>query len=225
MKRLLRFLVQNSLDGAVRETSEYAIGIEVFDRDTATYNTCDDPIVRVQVGRLREKLKTYYATSGSGSDIEITIPCGGYMPVIRRTTAARADFKSPAILLLQPLQCISQLNEAISFTQGLNEELTHQLFAAFGKILITPSLGAPGDTGKAGRMEKNNANHGINYRLEGSVRIDIERIRTSIRLIDVSAGRIVWSEQADRKAHLAIAQQEELALFICSTSKRFIVPY
>jgi hypothetical protein len=65
---LLKFLVEKALSGAVWNTKEYIIGIEVFDRDPSTYCTNDDPIVRVQVGRLRETLKIYYATIGGDTN-------------------------------------------------------------------------------------------------------------------------------------------------------------
>jgi hypothetical protein len=56
MARLLIFLVNKTMTGAERETSEYAIGIEVFDKDPATYSTYEGSVVRVQIKRLRCKL-------------------------------------------------------------------------------------------------------------------------------------------------------------------------
>lgn len=221
MSRLLRFLVEKTISGAVRETTEYAIGIEVFDRDTSTYNTSEDPIVRVQVGRLREKLKAYYATVGSGSDIEISIPIGSYMPVIRRMSAVDTDFKQCRMLAIHPFKCISHHGDGVHFTQGLNEELLHQLFKAFGKIIVSHSFFTSGDADKEGWTLKNVSGAGVNHLLEGSVRIDAERIRASIRLVDVSVGCIAWSEQFDRNIFFAIALQEELASSICGALKRF----
>ncbi|MEC5218929.1 hypothetical protein RCH09_003904 [Actimicrobium sp. GrIS 1.19] len=90
MQELLRFLVEKQMTGAVRETSEYAIGIEVFERDAATYSTCEDPIVRVQIGRLREKLRHYYATAGAQTTLRFAIPVGSYMPTISTVEAYRA---------------------------------------------------------------------------------------------------------------------------------------
>ncbi|MFA6052446.1 MAG: hypothetical protein WC762_07625 [Methylobacter sp.] len=220
MCRLLRFLVEKSIAGAVRDTSEYAIGIEVFDREPSAYSVSEDPVVRVQVGRLREKLKAYYATTlGVGSGIEISIPIGSYMPVIRRMNAAETDFQQYGMLAIHPFKCISQRGDGVPFTQGLNEELMHQLFKAFGKTIVLHSFFTHSDN--ENRTLKNASNAGVNHLLEGSVQIDAERIRVSIRLVDISAGCIVWSEQFDRDAFFAITLQEELALSICSSLKRF----
>ena len=221
MCRLLRFLVEKAIAGSVRDTSEYAIGIEVFDRDPSAYSASEDPIVRVQVGRLREKLKAYYGTLGAGSGIEISIPIGSYMPVIRRMSMSvmDADFKQYCMLAIHPFKCISQHGDGVPFTQGLNEELMHQLFKAFGKTIVLHSFFTHNDN--ESRVLKDVFSVGVNHLLEGSVQIDAERIRASIRLVDISAGCITWSEQFDRNAFFAITLQEEIALSICGALKQF----
>ncbi|MDD5412776.1 MAG: hypothetical protein PHF31_15445 [Methylobacter sp.] len=221
MCRLLSFLGEKAIFGAVRDTREYAIGIEVFDRDPSVYSVSEDPIVRVQVGRLREKLKTYYATLGAGSDIEILIPIGSYMPVIQRKSVLDTDSKHRSMLAIHPFKCISQHGDGVPFTQGLNEELTHQLFKAFGKIIVAHSFFAPGNVDNESWTLKDISSAGVNHLLEGSVQIDAERIRASIRLVDVSVGCIAWSEQFDRNIFFAITHQEELASSICSALKQF----
>lgn len=221
MCRLLRFLVEKAISGAVRDTSEYAIGIEVFDRDPAAYSVSEDPVVRVQIGRLREKLKVYYATLGAGSGIEISVPIGSYMPVIRAMSAVDIDFKQCCMLVIHPFKCISYHGDNVHFTQGLNEELMHQLFKAFGKIIVPHSFFTSGDADTESRALKNVSNAGANHRLEGSVQIDAGSIRASIRVVDVSVGCITWSEQFDRDAFFAITLQEELASSICCSLKSF----
>ncbi|MFA5018701.1 MAG: hypothetical protein WC504_14200, partial [Methylobacter sp.] len=64
---------------------------------------------------------------------------------------------------------------------------------------------------------------GVKHLLEGSVQIDEERLRASIRLVDVSAGCIAWTEQFDRRVFFAISHQEELASSICRALKRFFL--
>ncbi len=221
MCRLLRFLGEKAIFGAAQDTSEYFIGIEVFDRAPSAYRAGEDPVVRVQVGRLREKLKTYYATLGAGSDIEILIPTGSYMPVIQRKSVAKIDPKQWGMLAIHPFKCISHHRDAVHFTQGLNEELMHQLFKAFGKIIVAHSFFTSGDADNESWTLKDISSAGVNHLLEGSIQIDAERIRASIRLVDVSAGCIAWSEQFDRSISFAIAHQEELALSICGALKRF----
>ena len=56
MSRLLSFLVNKALTGSKRDISEYVIGIEVFDKDPATYNTYEDSVVRVKINVLIKNL-------------------------------------------------------------------------------------------------------------------------------------------------------------------------
>ncbi len=221
MSRLLDFLVEKAISGAVRDTNEYAIGIEVFDRDASTYNPSEDPIVRVQVGRLRAKLKAYYAILGVDSDIEISIPVGSYMPVIGRMNSVGANFKQDSMLAIPPFKCLSHHRDAGHFTQGLNEELTHQLFKEFGKIILAHSFFTSGNVDNESWTLKDISSAGVSHLLEGSIQIDAERIRATIRLVDVSVGCIAWSEQFDRNIFFAISHQEELASSICSALKQF----
>jgi len=78
--RLLRYLVERRLandDGALREMS---IGIEVFQRNPSTYDPKSDPIVRVNVSRLRERLVKHYAMFETPPQVRIDLPKGRYVP-------------------------------------------------------------------------------------------------------------------------------------------------
>src|SRR4051812_48017839 len=71
MRRLFRFLVEQAVAGENRNTNEHTIGIEVFDREASAYMPGEDPIVRVQIGRLRQRLNAYYAANKPRGGIEI----------------------------------------------------------------------------------------------------------------------------------------------------------
>lgn len=77
--RLLRFLVESVLAEREGEIKESVLGVEVFDRP-AGYDPKSDPIVRVQVRRLRQKLTEYYVTEGLNDPVRIEIPVGSYVP-------------------------------------------------------------------------------------------------------------------------------------------------
>lgn len=77
MRQLLRYLVDATLSGDAERLKGYAIGVDVFERG-AQFDPGADPIVRVQAGRLRKLLDTYYRTTGQSDPIRIGIPKGGY---------------------------------------------------------------------------------------------------------------------------------------------------
>ena len=76
-QRFLRYLVEEAMSGRVEAAKEYTIAIEVFDRD-AGYDPAVDATVRVEAGRLRSRLRDYYAEEGSHDELLLSLPKGGY---------------------------------------------------------------------------------------------------------------------------------------------------
>lgn len=223
MRDLLEFLVEQMLSGSQRDTQEYAVGIEVFKRDPATYNTCTDPIVRVQVGRLRDRLRSYYQGAGSVDTLRFIIPVGAYMPeIVSLSTPAAALAASgpaaapsrrltpgPIARRYQLAHCAVAFFDAdpagAAFVRGLNEELVHQLYSTFGATIV-PYTGTGGAAA-------------VSHRLEGSVRIDAldaGLVRLSLRVVDNGAGSVVWSQQFDTAGPLSIELQGQLAAAACA---------
>ena len=79
LSRLLRYVVERTLDGRGDEIKEYVLGTEVFDRG-ADYDPRLDSIVRVEARRLRGKLDEYYARPEARRDVVIRLHRGSYVP-------------------------------------------------------------------------------------------------------------------------------------------------
>lgn len=78
--QFLRFIVETTLAGNEHQIKEYLLGIEVFGRPSS-YDPKDDPVVRIEAGRLRKKLAEYYNGPGRNDSLVIEVPRGGYVPV------------------------------------------------------------------------------------------------------------------------------------------------
>jgi hypothetical protein len=78
LKELLRYTVEKSLAGRAQELKEYALGIDVFGRGD-DFDPKLDSLVRVTAGKLRQRLKEYYAENASGG-IRIEYRSGSYAP-------------------------------------------------------------------------------------------------------------------------------------------------
>ncbi|WP_132518455.1 hypothetical protein [Rhizobium sp. BK376] len=76
---LLRYVVEETLDGRADFLKGYPIARAVFGRDE-TFDAQSDPVVRLEARRLRRDLDCYYAGEGSRDMIRISIPRGGYIP-------------------------------------------------------------------------------------------------------------------------------------------------
>ncbi|WEA24506.1 adenylate cyclase [Rhizobium binxianense] len=74
----LRYVVEETLEGRGGRIKGYAIAVEVFGRrDTFSQ---DDPVVRIEAGRLRRSLEHYYLLGGKNDPVRIDVPKGGYVP-------------------------------------------------------------------------------------------------------------------------------------------------
>jgi TolB-like protein len=88
LSKLLRYIVEKTLAGETDQLKEYAVGIEVFERDEK-YDPRLDSIVRVEAGRLRTKLDEFYNGPGTASPIRITLPRGGYSAVFEHAAVVQ----------------------------------------------------------------------------------------------------------------------------------------
>jgi hypothetical protein len=78
LQQLLEFLAERSVLGNAAEIKEYTIGIEALGRKQ-DFDPKTDPIVRVQMHRLRQKLREYYDSEGRGDSVLVDLPRGHYV--------------------------------------------------------------------------------------------------------------------------------------------------
>ncbi len=84
--RLLRYLGRHTVQHPGIHLKEYQIATEVFGRP-AGFDPQADSTVRVQVGRLRQKLQEYYHTEGARDALQVELPRGSYALEIQRAPA------------------------------------------------------------------------------------------------------------------------------------------
>src|SRR5207253_27236 len=87
LRRLLRFLADKYIAGEADQIKEYSLGIDALGKPE-TYDPRQDSAVRIQVGRLRQKLAEYYRLEGKDDPVVIDVPKGQFKvtcePVNRR---------------------------------------------------------------------------------------------------------------------------------------------
>jgi hypothetical protein len=79
---LLRFVVEETLEGRGEFLKERLLGIRVFDRP-ADYDTASDPIVRVTIAEIRKRIAQYYHVEAHDSEMRIELLPGRYEPEFR----------------------------------------------------------------------------------------------------------------------------------------------
>jgi hypothetical protein len=77
LRRLLRYLADKAFTGEADQLKEYTIGVDAFGKPP-TYDPRQDAIVRLQIGRLRQKLGEYYRTEGKDDPVVLDLPKGHF---------------------------------------------------------------------------------------------------------------------------------------------------
>src|SRR5688572_9378528 len=83
---LLRFIVEQTLNGHADRLKEYTLGAEALARGDS-FDPRTDPVVRAEASRLRTRLEQYYQTVGNLDPVLVTLPKGTYVPLFTPRTA------------------------------------------------------------------------------------------------------------------------------------------
>ncbi|PDT32107.1 hypothetical protein CO660_01470 [Rhizobium sp. L9] len=75
----LEFVVNETLAGRSGFLKAFTIANVVFGRE-ASFDPQNDPVVRIEAGRIRKALERYYLVAGRTDEVVITVPKGGYVP-------------------------------------------------------------------------------------------------------------------------------------------------
>ena len=222
MRDFLRFVVEEALAGRADQLKGFTIATQVFGRDK-NFDAAQDPIVRIQAGRLRRSLERYYLVAGGRDPIHIDMPKGRYIPYfvvqavgtghVKDPVNRRGEYSpvGPSVAVL-PLENLTEDPDQTFFTIGLAEDLVTEL-SRFQDIVVFPcqrttlGAGSPTDLEQLGRTT------GARFLLGGTVRRDPEAAKVSMRLIDAKTGRQVWAGVYKHKLEASnlIATQEDIA--------------
>ncbi len=217
LKRFLRHIVEQSLDGRADTLKEYALGTDVFDRK-ASFDPRIDPIVGVEAGRLRNRLKQYYEAAGMWDGMRIDLPRGSYVPIYAEADTAPAAqppvpaaVEAPAThILVLPFADHSPNKDQAYFCDGMTEELINALTRVSALRVVAQSSAfrlrddVP-DVRELGEQLR------VGTIVQGSVRKAGQRVRITVQLIAVETRCYLWSETYDRRLKDVFAIQVEIS--------------
>lgn len=89
-KKLLEYVVHETLAGRGDRIKAYSIATEVFGRPPS-FDAQNDPIVRIEAAKLRKAMEHYYLTGGKDDTVRIEIAKGGYVPAFSLQSPAGHD--------------------------------------------------------------------------------------------------------------------------------------
>ncbi len=212
LNELLVFLVNHTLEG--RSLDEYSIAMDVFQKDDS-FDPRIDPLVRVYVGRLRNKLKQYRATTGLHDPIEIELPPRTYVPRIRvrpsPTPFGLPDAANAARnIAVRSFRCLSPEGPDEYFCEGLVEEIIHAM-AKLKYLRIIPIEAVQGGRNASVNTRELCEKLRIEAILDGNVRKRAHTLRVAAHLTNAVDGSVIWSEMYEYGTADLFAVQEEIA--------------
>lgn len=137
LQRLLQYVTSKSTEGQLTHLKEYTIGIDVFGRGNS-YDPKVDPVVRVEMHRIRQKLREYYQNEGANDPIFLEIPTGQYVPSIGIRHALTLNQATPS----QPSKAVAPATGALPDSANGKAAAPIESSSGFVKLLATHPLAA-----------------------------------------------------------------------------------
>ena len=201
LKHFITFVSSQVLQGQADNLKEYAVGVQVFGRETA-FDPRTDPVVRVQARRLRERLDRYYREEGQHDEIVIDLPKGGYAPVFRRreVNAPPRSLVAPATqdrtVTVDPIVDHSINQDLSRFCSGLSRAIVRRLASIKGLRVASAHMPPGLSAGMA---------------VECSVSQADEGLRLTANLINLATGCYECCESIDIASVESFAVQDSIA--------------
>ena len=232
--QFLRLLIRNVLTDHGEQLNQYAIAMEVYDRDE-TFDPATDSVVRVDAGRLRTKLREYYDTHGRNDRVRIELPKGAYVvrihldsSMIESTAPLNLDASDAKqqtrpnsfvdtgqnrpgkfSIAVLPFEVISKDTQYQELADGITTEIIDELgrAATFEVVSRRSAFVYKGRNIDAREVARE---LDVDYVLEGGLRHAGDRLRVTVALIDSRSGRQVWTEFYDRRPDYFLELQDDV---------------
>ncbi len=221
MRRLLRFLVTETLAGRGERLKSYAIAVEALGREPS-FDPQTDSYPRVQVARLRKLLDAHYAHAAPIGDIQIRVPSGGYaVEFVGGAPVSPPLEKSPerkrrvslftglgvvaalalgivAVFLWRGNQSSWQVHNFPTIYVAPATALDVEQAQQDAAVDLTTSLGEGLDRFTAIEVARTSSPDAT-YRIDTTLRAVPGGTRINITLSSLETGRIVWSRSGLRE--------------------------
>jgi TolB-like protein len=218
-RELLRYLARYSFGDEKKAGSlkGYVVGVEVFGRGE-NFDPATDSIVRVEAGRLRARLLSYYAEEGRDDALRIDIPKGGYSLVCKPMPPANVAEQNPKESLPPTLAILPFADprgdiDGDYFADGVADSMIHEFSRLSGvRVISRHSSFAYRNSNKGTRDIGREL--GADHLLMGSVQRAAGRVRVTVQLVDAGSDVQLWSDRCEANLEELFSLQDQLTLGI-----------
>lgn len=109
LRRLLTFLSEKAIAGEADNLKEYVVAIDGLGK-SSTYDPQHNSAVRIQMGRLRQRLAEYYRTEGKNDPIIVDLPKGRFRLTFEQRSDTTTHGREGATASVSPVSSIQNLD-------------------------------------------------------------------------------------------------------------------
>ena len=163
-----------------------------------------------RVATVRSRRSIGMAPAVGAMVVLLGVAAGGWWIARSRGTAGRAD-ETRRVVAVLPFQDLTGDASRSYFAAGVTEEIRGQLTKVSAlRLLGRSAVQRYGNDA----LRQLRSELGAGSAVEGTVRLDGQRARVSVELIDTATERTLWSEQYDRTLDDVLSVQTDVALRI-----------
>jgi TolB-like protein len=203
--RLITYLLEATLKSAEHKLNQSAIAIDVFDRDES-FDSAIDSVVRVEAGRLRNKLREYYELEAGNAAVRFELPKGHYALNIHfseralqdsnilagESVASAKNTQNVLSIAVLPFELISDQAGDASLADAIAISIIDRLGrgTTFETVSHRSAFAYKGRYEDAREIAKV---LNVKHVMEACMRRSGECLRFSVAVINGDTGRLVWS--------------------------------
>ena len=198
MCRLLRFIVEATLDGRGEELKGYTIALDVF-KQSEDFDADRNPLVRVNAKRLRTLLRLYYLGDGQNDALLIEVPTGTYVPTFAENTEVASKVKAkeqgPSVqynsISVVPFRNLSGRDDLDFFGAGFAQDLSDALFVFDDlRVIGLSQRGTPEET-----LCQRAQDRGIALLVDGNIQALGPNLKIAVQLLSTKDGATLWTSK------------------------------
>ncbi len=195
-RRLLSFLVEAAIQGRTEILKESVIGVEFFGL-LSDFDPKRDPVVRMAMRRLRDRLQRYYFRDGATDRIVIVLKPGSYAP---QFLPKRDKAQQRVRIAVLPFEYTPNGAGEEAYAERVRGALHTRLsgnssFDLVGHDSLIPNSALSPDIDRVARQER------VRFVVRGACFSNIETLRVCTELVDADGQQTtIWAESHDQVA-------------------------
>jgi TolB-like protein len=208
--------LQKNPNGRYDSTRDLARDLDHV-RDSAATRVVSSPPAGVRPPVNRTRRVAVMAAIGGLAALAIVVAWAFWTRGSR--TADQAT--TTPLVAVRPFRNLSANGAHDHFAAGMTEEIRGQLSKISALRLLSGAAVAKYAEGDVKAMV---ADLGVNAVIDGTVRLDLNRVRLSVELVDAGTGQMRWSDQYEREIADVFAVQSEIALSVARALEANLSP-